>query len=149
MRRSTAVRQLRALAKALRKGAKRREKSTGELFSTIDVTKNPDKPKYKLGASCALGAIYEGTFGKPPVRAVEGGFDFFIPKVDGGDEAMYARLKRKYPVLAQPVGLNSFNDVYEIKIISKNDTHDESREEIADWLEEQANELENDAGEEA
>ena len=94
------------LSEAMRIGAKIRPQAKGRLFDA--------------GASCALGAAYEGAFGAPPAEVW--GKDYN----DAGNALTdcWMRLMDRYP--GQTAG-----------IFTKNDFLGMSREEIADWLEAQ------------
>lgn len=93
--------QLLRLADSMERGAKLRPKARGELF--------------KNGASCALGAVYEDTFG-----------------VRGG---AYSKLQKKYPVLQENVTGDSWKWVtLQSAIVRRNDELGWSRIRIARWL---------------
>lgn len=94
--------QLRALAHAMLKGAKKRKKGEAELF-TIFADSYPNR-KPKIGASCALGAAFEGVFGLPSVQKDD--YDDGGYVVDGGEDAMYAKLARRFTVLEKLYALD-------------------------------------------
>lgn len=138
MQKRTIKAQLIRLADAMMKGGKKRQQCTGNLFD-VDTVEQSDKKgdwidSYKLGGSCALGAVYEGLFGTPPITD-EG-------QVNGGDGEMYARLTKRLPVL--DLSLNDITDAaddvfgddstLQDSIIFKNDTAGFARWQIAKWI---------------
>lgn len=124
-----------ALAAALSKGSKKRKQTTGKLFSLEYDVEGTERPL--LGQSCALGAIYEGAFGTPPVTKANHDFGY---QVDGGDSAMTNRLEKRFKVLKQMVQLPrsvdtfGFEDTLEVAIVALNDSYNWTRGEIAAWL---------------
>jgi len=130
---------VKALANAILRGAKKRPQTTGELFQ---LTAANNKIGYKLGASCALGAAYEGEFGTPPLVLRD---EYMPPMVDGGDGAMHDALGKRFPILNKEVIYPENTDFdgsifggirSELRsvIISLNDEYGWTRGRIANWL---------------
>jgi hypothetical protein len=133
--------QLLRLADAMMKGGKKRQQCQGKLFDLVEIQemkKDGWVSRYKLGGSCALGAVYEGLFGTPPV--VEDGLG---AQVNGGDAEIYERLQKKLPVLdlslrdlqhdPDPDDL-SLDATLQNEIITRNDESSTPRWKIARWI---------------
>lgn len=121
--------QLKRLADAMIKGAKKRKQAFGGLFS---IKGNAEKG-YKLGESCALGAVYETLFGPPPVRDNGQG-----PEADGGIHEMNDKLCHKLPILDTLVVEYPNSRVYDDDLMSVivhlNDSQKWPRGRIARWI---------------
>lgn len=138
MQKRTIKAQLIRLADAMMKGGKKRVQCTGSLFELDTVeeqTKSGDwVERYRLGGSCALGAVYEGLFGTPPI-------DVENSRVNGGESHMHARLTKKLPVLeldlteiSQDPDAFFMTDSLQDTIIQKNDNGGLPRWKIARWI---------------
>lgn len=111
-----------ALSNAMLRGAKKRRKAVGDFFMLHGK---------KLGGSCALGAVYEATFGTPPIR-----MENWKPVVNGGTTEMDDRLQKRFPVLQEMVFYRPDNAYRSLNyaIVDLNDSCKWSREKIARWL---------------
>lgn len=120
----------------------------GELISLIvEFDDNGLPESAKLGQSCALGAVYEGAFGTPPIKRDE--WQNF--QVNGGEDQMYNKLKREFPILLLEVPMPSklygadltargeeadvggYQDLLSV-IIELNDSNGYTRGQIANWI---------------
>lgn len=144
-------RQLKTLCDRMGRGGKMHKKTEGELF---EVERTRDVPMssehFKIGATCALGALYEGEFGTPPLRLhdhaaeVEDGYglDTSAVEVNGGDAEMYTRLERRFKVLGAlvegddlPAATNAVGGMnLKEMIIAMNDEGRMTRGAIIRWM---------------
>jgi hypothetical protein len=110
------------MARAMFKGAGLRPKANGDLFTTRQA-----RGAHVVARSCALGALYEGTWGTPRVC----GDDVVdTPKI----------LSERYPALNRQVANPASalacptKEPLETVIVNLNDSQGWSRQRIARWL---------------
>ena len=105
------------LSEAIREGAKQYPKVTGALM---------DRDAYDRPRVCALGAAYVGVFGRLPKHDDYDGFN-----------TSYQQLRERFPELTTRVEIEQGCDPVEMldAIWMKNDTGNNTREQIADWVE--------------
>jgi hypothetical protein len=98
------------LSEAIRAGAVKCPQTTGTY--------------YRDGATCALGAAYEGAFGQMPAT---------------GYLSVYERLVALFPALRTPYDGDGDSESWDLRdaIMHRNDSLGWTREQIADWLESQ------------
>ena len=105
------------LSDAIRKGSQQRPQGYGSLFQSAIVELSEEGFRIAT-VSCALGAAYEGLFGTAPEDA----------ELECLDE-----LEAAFPILKERRGNETLMD----GILLRNDHEKLTREQIADWLDEQ------------